>query len=150
MGTDFYPFQLGNFQCVSLCDGGLDYKLESMVKNAPRPDVEAALLAHGLPVQAIYTPYAYLFVDTGQQRVLVDMGAGDLLDTAGKLLQSMRSAGIAPDSIDSIFITHAHGDHVGGALDDKGEPVFSEATYYICKTEWDFWFSEQAVPQAGE
>jgi glyoxylase-like metal-dependent hydrolase (beta-lactamase superfamily II) len=150
MGTDFYPFQLGNFECVSLCDGVVDYKLESMVTNAPRTDVERALLAHNMPVQAISTPYAYLFVDTGQHRVLVDMGAGDLLPTTGKLLQSMRSAGITPESIDSIFITHAHADHVGGALNDKGEPVFTGATYYICKTEWDFWFSERAAKQAGD
>jgi glyoxylase-like metal-dependent hydrolase (beta-lactamase superfamily II) len=150
MEMEFYPFQLGNFECVSLCDGVVEYKLESMVTNAPRTDVEAALLAHNLPIQAIYTPYAYLFVDTGQHRVLVDMGAGDLLPTAGKLLHSMRSAGITPESIDSIFITHAHGDHVGGALNDKGEPVFSRATYYICKKELDFWFSEQAAKQAGD
>ena len=65
-------------------------------------------------------------------------------------LDSMHSAGIRPESIDSIFITHAHGDHVGGALDDKGAPVFTEATYYICKTEWDFWFSDQAMTRAGE
>ena len=150
MGANFYTFQLGNFECVSLFDGVADYKLDSMVANAPRTDVEAALLAHHMPIQAISTPYAYLFVDTGDHRVLVDMGAGDLSPTTGNLLQSMRSAKITPESINSIFITHAHPDHVGGALDEKGEPVFFGATYYICKTEWDFWFSENATKQAGD
>ena len=149
MRTDYYTFHLGNCVCVSLCDGGMDYKLESMVKNAPRSDVEAALLAHDMPATEIYTPYAYLFVQAGQHRVLVDMGAGDLADTTGNLLHSMRSAGIAPESINSVFITHAHPDHVGGMLNGQGKPVFSQATYYICKAESDFWFSEQAPTQAG-
>lgn len=150
MSADFYTFQLGNCDCVSLYDGVADYKLESMINNAPRTDVEAALLAHNLPVQMISTPYAYLFVKTGDHQVLVDMGAGDLLPTTGKLLRSMYSAGITPESIDSIFITHAHPDHVGGALNEKSEPVFTGATYYICKTEWDFWFSDNAVKLAGD
>lgn len=150
MRADFYPFQLGNCDCVSLYDGVADYKLELMVTNAPRMDVEAALLAHHMPVQAISTPYAYLFVNTGDHQVLVDMGAGNLLPTTGKLLDSMHSAGITPESIDSIFITHAHPDHVGGALNEKGEPLFTGATYYICKTEWDFWFSDNTAIPGGD
>ncbi len=150
MNGGYYRFRLGDNECVSLWDGDVDYELEAMVVNAPRSDVAAALQAHGLPTEVITTPYGYLYVVADKHKVLVDMGAGDLLSSTGKLLSSMRSAGIAPESIDSIFITHAHGDHVGGALDDKGEPVFAGATYYICKTEWEFWFSDQATAQAGE
>ena len=147
---DYFSFPLGKFNCTSLLDGGVDYKLESMVVNAPRVDVEAALLAHNLPIDSIYTPYSYLYVDTGQHRVLVDMGAGDLAPTTGKLLHSMHSAGITPESIDSVFITHAHPDHVGGALNERGEPAFANADFYIWKEEWDFWFSEAAIRQAGD
>lgn len=150
MRDDYYRFQLGDSECVSLYDGSVDYELQSMVINAPRSNVAAALRAHGLPTEVITTPYAYLYVAAGKHKILVDMGAGNLLPATGKLLQSMRSAGIALESIDSIFITHAHPDHVGGALDDKGGPVFTGATYYICKTEWEFWFSDQAATQAGE
>jgi glyoxylase-like metal-dependent hydrolase (beta-lactamase superfamily II) len=150
MRTDYYRFQLGHSECVSLCDGSVDYELESMVTNAPRSDVVAALQANGLPTEVITTPYAYLYVESGKHKILVDMGAGNLLPTTGKLLDSMHSAEIRPESIDSIFITHAHGDHVGGALNEKGEPVYTGATYYICKTEWDFWFSDQAAKQAGD
>ena len=149
MDTEYYRFQLGSFECVSLYDGFHDYELEQMFTNVPRPDVEIALQAHGFSSKAVTTPFTFLYVNTGKHRILVDIGAGDLLPTTGKLLQNIHNAGITPDSIDSVFITHAHPDHGGGALNDKGEPVFAHANYYICRTEWDFWFSEQAAIQPG-
>ena len=146
---DYYRFQLGGHECVALYDGYHDHKLQNMVTNVARSEVEVALQAHGLPTQFITTPYTSLFVNTGAHRVLVDLGGGDVLDTTGNLLQNMHKAGIEPESIDSIFITHAHPDHVGGLLDAKGEPVFMQATYFISETEWDFWFSEEADVYPG-
>jgi glyoxylase-like metal-dependent hydrolase (beta-lactamase superfamily II) len=150
MRNDSYPFRVRSFECFALCDGGADYTLESMVTNAQRSDVEAYLQAHGLRTDLIPTPYTYLYVDTGEHKILVDMGAGDLFPTTGRLLQSIDQAGISPESIDSIFISHAHPDHVGGALNDQDELIFTNATYYICQNEWDFWFSEQAINQVSE
>jgi glyoxylase-like metal-dependent hydrolase (beta-lactamase superfamily II) len=150
MRNDSYPFRVGAFKCFALCDGGLEYTLESMVTNATRSEIETYLQTHGLPIKMIATPFTYLYVDTGHHKILVDMGAGNLFPTTGRLLQSMAQAGISPDSIDSIFISHAHPDHVGGALNDRGEPIFSNATYYICQNEWEFWFSEQAINQVAQ
>jgi glyoxylase-like metal-dependent hydrolase (beta-lactamase superfamily II) len=150
MNADFYRFRLGNYECVSLYDGHHDYKLEQMVTNAPQVDVEVALRAHGFSPEFVTTPFTFLYVNTGKNRILMDIGAGNLLPTTGKLLHNMQRAGIAPESIDSIFITHAHPDHIGGVLDDLGRPIFTHATYYICRLEWDFWFSEQATSQGWE
>jgi hypothetical protein len=49
-----------------------------------------------------------------------------------------------------VIITHAHPDHVGGTLDDEGQPVYPNARYYIWKDEWNFWFSEMAFTKAPE
>jgi glyoxylase-like metal-dependent hydrolase (beta-lactamase superfamily II) len=150
MKNDYFRFQLGNDECVSLYDGYHDYDLEQMIANVPRPEVESALQAHGLSTQVLTTPFTSLYVDTGKYKVLVDAGAGDLSTTTGKLMKSMLNAGITPESIDIILITHAHPDHIGGLLDDKGTPIFTQATYYLRKVEWDFWFSDEATAQAGE
>lgn len=148
--ASYHRFQVGSFECVCLSDGYHDYKLEQMFANAPRLAIETALQAHGLSPDAVYTPYTYLYVNTGQHKILVDTGAGNIFPTTGNLLQNIEKAGIILQSIDAIFITHAHPDHVGGVLDEHGEAVFSQATYYISKSEWDFWFSDRAAVMAGD
>jgi glyoxylase-like metal-dependent hydrolase (beta-lactamase superfamily II) len=137
MSVGSYHFRLGDFGCVSISDGTLDYSLEHFFINAPKAEAEAALRDHGLPTDGIITPYTYLVVQTGEHRVLVDMGAGHLGENTGQMVANMRAAGIDPAGIDAVFITHAHPDHVGGALDAQGQLVYPNAHYYIWKGEWD-------------
>ena len=150
MNTGSYQFQLGDFECVSLSDGSLDYPLENFFANVPMEQVKEALRQRDLPTDYITTPYTYLYADTGQHRVLVDMGAGNLGPRTGQLLANMQSAGIDPGTVDAVLITHAHPDHIGGALDDAGRPVYANAQYYIWQEEWDFWFSEEAFDKTPE
>jgi glyoxylase-like metal-dependent hydrolase (beta-lactamase superfamily II) len=150
MSTGSYRFGLGDFGCVSLSDGSVDYPLKNFFANVPVEQVEEALRQRDLPLDYVTTPYTYLFVDTGEHQVLVDMGAGRLTPRTGRLLQSMRGAGIDPAEIDTVMITHAHPDHVGGTLDDDGKPMYANAHYYIWKDEWEFWFSELATVKTPE
>jgi len=128
----------------------MDYPLQNLFANVPKVQIEEILQQRNLPIDFITTPYTFLYLNTGEQGVLVDMGAGDLAPTTGKLLQNMRAAGIYPTDIDTVIITHAHPDHIGGTLDDQGQPIYVNARYYIWKGEWDFWFSEIAFSKTPE
>ena len=146
----YYPFKLGNFECMCLSDGGYNYPPQNFFANVSKEQVENLLRQRNLPINRVWTPYTYLSVYTGDHQVLVDMGAGDLFETTGKILQNMDVAGIDPADIDSIFITHAHPDHIGGTLDKAGNPVYTNARYFIWKDEWEFWFSDTAAEKASE
>ena len=162
MQTGRYRFPLGGFQCVSISDGTFNYPLESFFANVPREQVEEVLRRHNLPTDRVTTPYTCLFVDTGQHRVLIDTGAGNLGAAAptmfpsvdhtttvtGTLLGHLEAAGIEPSTVDTVIITHAHPDHVGGTLDDGGALVFANARYVVARDEWEFWTSAVAADQA--
>jgi glyoxylase-like metal-dependent hydrolase (beta-lactamase superfamily II) len=150
MCTGSYRFALGAFECISLSDGSLDYPLKNFFANVPLERIEEALRRRDLPTDYITTPYTYLYVDTSAHRVLVDMGAGHLGPRTGKLVENMQAAGIRPADIDTVVITHAHPDHIGGTLDDTGNPIYANARYYIGKAEWEFWWSEMAYEKAPE
>lgn len=166
MNAAYYHHQLGGFDCIALGDGLVNYPVASFFANALQLDVAAALHQHGQRADQVAAPYTCLFVDTGPHRVMIDLGAGNLgahaaqifpgLDhttsSTGTLVANLRAAGYSPCDVDTVIITHAHPDHVGGALDADGSLVFSGARYFIGQTEWDYWMSEAsagtAIPMA--
>jgi glyoxylase-like metal-dependent hydrolase (beta-lactamase superfamily II) len=66
----------------------------------------------------------------------------------GLLLKNLRAAGLEPSESDTVIITHAHPDHVGGTLDETGGLVFPDANYFISGEEWEFWNSDEATTKA--
>ncbi len=160
MNTDVYRFKLGDFQCIAVSDGIHTYAPPTfpppaifLFTNAPRERLEQTLREHNLyPEQWTewVSPYICLAVDTGEHRVLVDTGANGLDPNTGKLLQNLKAAGIAPEDIDTVIITHGHPDHIGGNTDSEGRPAFPNAKYVMWQDEWDFWTSEQAETKLDE
>jgi glyoxylase-like metal-dependent hydrolase (beta-lactamase superfamily II) len=144
----YHSFRVGTFHCVSASDGYFQYSIPLMFGHAPADEVEHALREHGADPEHIISPYACLFVDTGRHRVMIDVGAGAMAPTTGLLRQSLRAASIDPESIDTVIITHLHPDHVGGSTEPDGSLTFPNATYYVTRPEWDFWWSSHAFEQA--
>lgn len=74
--------------------------------------------------------------------ILIDTGPGQ------KLKENLNSLGTAPELIDAVLITHAHGDHIGGLL-DNGKPVFKNADLYFSSAEHDYWKSLSGTGNAS-
>jgi glyoxylase-like metal-dependent hydrolase (beta-lactamase superfamily II) len=57
----------------------------------------------------------------------------------GKLLDNLRAAGITPEQIDLVAVTHAHCDHCWGLVDERGNRVFPNAQVAVSETDLKFW-----------
>jgi len=151
MTSDIYRFRVGTSQCIAVSDGTFAYPDQSFFVNAPRKRLEQVFREHEVQQGAITTPWTCLFIDTGQQRVLVDTGGGpvgaSMVPSIGKLLPNLQAEGIAFGGIDIVILTHGHPDHIGGNTDSEGKPTFPKARYVMWKDEWEFWMSEPNLAQ---
>lgn len=94
-----------------------------------------------------------LIVETPNRRIVVDTCLGN--DKQGRsvpawnnlhtdFLDRLTAAGYPPDSIDTVFCTHMHVDHVGWntqLVDGKWAPTFKNARYVFVKPEYDHWLA---------
>jgi len=94
------------------------------------------LRAAGAPTDRITLSVNELLVRTGHRLLLIDTGLGPKMH--GTLLESLHEAGIKPAAITDVLITHSHGDHTGGLLDDAGRLAFPKATIRMSSAEWEF------------
>lgn len=79
----------------------------------------------------------------GGKTVLIDTGAGKrMYPSLGLLAQNLRAAGVAPESVDTVLLTHLHGDHMHGLIDEEGVAVFPNAEVVLHETEAAFWIGK--------
>lgn len=144
--------ELGAARVTTLRDGSAVRPLDaSFVKNASLAEVQAALAEAGLPTDKVEIPFSPLLVELGGQRILFDAGNGEFgATTAGKLLAHMSQAGIDPQSITAVVISHFHGDHINGLRNKAGEWVFPNAKIFVPKAEWTWWMDDARMAAAPE
>jgi glyoxylase-like metal-dependent hydrolase (beta-lactamase superfamily II) len=65
------------------------------------------------------------------------------------MLDNLRAAGYRPEEVDTIIITHLHGDHVGG-LSKDGKMVFPNATLFVDQKDVSYWLNESNEAGAPE
>lgn len=87
--------------------------------------------------QFFFTP---TLVNTGESLILFDTG-----QTPEAIVAAVEAAGYAPGDVDTVILTHMHGDHIGGLM-TAGTPTFANASYVTGQVEFDAW---KAAPSEG-
>lgn len=131
--------RIGELTGMALRDGGLDFPNDNKILGVGRTkeEVAAVLTAAGLPGDKLSLTISPLLVRAADRTLLFDAGAGTSFGpSAGGLARSLGDAGIAVDGITDIFISHGHGDHVGGLVDTAGALTFPNATIHLSSAEW--------------
>jgi glyoxylase-like metal-dependent hydrolase (beta-lactamase superfamily II) len=134
MTNSFYKFKLGDFECSVINDG----KISAPVEN-PGPGPQKNSFRY------MQIDILTLLIKTKNKTLLLDTGwgtANQMEPQAGLTLRNLKSAGISPEEIDAVIISHGHIDHIGGTVDAGGNLTFPNARYYMCRKEWEFWTSD--------
>ena len=137
--ADVKPFTIGAFQAAALRDGGLSVPNDNKVLaiNKTKMEVADLLKTNGLSPETIDLSVQPLLVKTADKVLLFDTGAAGLFGpTMGKLPATMATAGIDPASVTDIFISHGHGDHVGGLVKADKTLAFPNAAIHISANEF--------------
>lgn len=103
-------------------------------------------LSSAYPDEPLWS-YNAALIRIGDQQILVDTGFGFTEGGPGKpMLSLLADAGTGPEEITTIVITHGHGDHIGGLLND-GAASFPNAELAVSKAEYEHWMSGNDSPQ---
>ena len=142
-GNGFYRFKIGDFQATVISDGYGPIPVGPIfAMNASEAELAPVLKANFMPpvIQVTNNP---LVVDTGRERILVDTGFGEKIGppfgSFPGLEENLRRAGITPESIDLVVISHCHLDHIGGLVAKSGAPAFPRGQFVFVDTEWNYW-----------
>jgi glyoxylase-like metal-dependent hydrolase (beta-lactamase superfamily II) len=146
----YYRMQLGQFEMTALYDGRIELDTQ-LLKNVQPADLDRLLKRFFVGNPKMATSVNAYLINTGTHLVLVDTGAGKLFgDSLGHIAKNIKAAGYDPSQVDTILITHMHGDHIGGLNDAEGKPVYPNANIFVAKAESDFWLSEENAEKAPD
>lgn len=153
----FHRFKVGAIECVAVNDGTvmLGGVQPTFAASASAEELNAALDRAFHPRDKAMLEFNAIALKLptaggGTETVLIDCGYGAAgLPNLGKIGANLRAAGITPESVSAIFISHAHGDHINGVLTKEGSLAYPNAKYFMSKVEHDFWTGNPDLSKVG-
>lgn len=136
LGTSLPQFnrvKLGAFEVTTLLAGNRTVENPQGIfgMNVSAEEFAKASAEARLPVDKAQFYFTPTLVNTGAELVLFDTGLNPQGITA-----ALAAAGYTPDQVDSVVITHSHGDHIGGLMDGS-TPTFPNARYVTGSAEFN-------------
>jgi glyoxylase-like metal-dependent hydrolase (beta-lactamase superfamily II) len=149
----FHRFKIGAMDATIVSDGPLTLHAPEKIFLGPEAAALGTVLAAaGQAPDRVRVEQNCLLLRTAGKQVLFDNGLGSEKlygPESGRLLDSLREAGIAPAEIDAVVLTHCHSDHCWGTMGDDGAPNFPNATLYLSQAELEFWTAETPGPRSA-
>jgi glyoxylase-like metal-dependent hydrolase (beta-lactamase superfamily II) len=133
-----YNFNVGSIRITALSDGTVPGDMHQLLRDTTEQRTDG-LLQKGFVTNPVEISINVFMFKLGTRLYLVDTGSGQLFPAGfgGKLLQSLAAAGVRPEQVTDILLTHAHDDHMGGLIHD-GALEFPNAIVHVAKADVDF------------
>ncbi len=130
----------------TICSLKIDgYKVSWIRDNASRKNNELKLFGE-VPAGLIDSLGIANGIPSSMSAVLLQCDTANVLFDAGLgmpgclLLSSLDSLGVKAETLDRVYLTHLHPDHIGGLM-ANGQKVFPNAKVYVAKAEYDAWMN---------
>lgn len=139
----FRMYHVGDVQVYSLIDGEREIPQRvGAVTNVAPEQVKTVLRAAGF-LNSSPSRFIVMAIKLRDQLVLIDSGTGGhpiYGPGAGRLMGSMAAAGLDPTAVKTILISHLHGDHIYGLMNnDTDAQVFPNAEIVVPAAEMNWW-----------
>jgi glyoxylase-like metal-dependent hydrolase (beta-lactamase superfamily II) len=142
----YHRLRVGGFEVTALLDGHLD--LPPALFDLPEAEAAALVEADFRPPGPLRTPVNAYAVNTGERLYLVDAGTNPGFSPGLAFLpEALAAAGLDPQAVDAVLLTHLHPDHAGGLVRD-GRRTFPNAELLVTEPEAAFWFDPATMAQA--
>ena len=128
-------FRLGEIEGATLLAGTAvreePHKIFGL--NVSDSEFAAVSAANFIPTDRARFYFTPTVVKTGKETILFDTGP----DSAGAIA-ALAEAGLGPQDVTRVVLTHMHGDHIGGLMTD-GVPTYPNAVYVTGVVEYEHW-----------
>jgi len=151
----FYRYKVGSTEVTVVTDGANRLPVtDDFVTNVKKEQVMAALAAAHMDPNVFVGPYNPIVINTGSKLALVDTGTGQAAFKAskgatGQFLINAKAAGIDVAAIDTVIISHYHGDHINGLLLADGSLAYPNAEILVPAAEHNYWMDDGEMSRAS-
>ena len=139
-------FSIGSFTVTTLLDGSSPREDPQSIfgMNVSPEEFAEVSEANFIPTDMAQFYFTPVLVEAGEDKILFDTGLGQ-----GGIQTALGEVGLTPEDITHVVITHMHGDHIGGLVQDGAE-IFTNAAYVTGQVEYDHWTGAAADTDGGQ
>ncbi len=147
----FYRYKVGDYELTQLSDGAATFPMpEHFITNRSKERaIQEAERLYLAPAGKITVPFSPVLINTGSKLILIDTGYGPNIGPfVGHLPANLRAAGVTPEQIDTVIISHVHPDHTNGLHNKDGSLTYPNAEIIIPDVDWAFWMDKSNAAKA--
>jgi glyoxylase-like metal-dependent hydrolase (beta-lactamase superfamily II) len=150
----FYRYKVGDIEITVVTDGSNTFKFaDNHVLNKSRDELNKALEAAYFPKDLITTPYNPIVVNTSGKLIVIDTGTGEAAyerskGVTGQFQTNLKAAGIDRNAVDTVIISHFHGDHINGLITPDKKLAYPNAEILVPAGDWKFFMDDGEMSRA--
>lgn len=151
----WYRYKIGSFEVTVATDGVARFKMaEDHVGNIKLDTVNAALAEVFMEKDMMTTPYNPVAINAGSKVLIIDTGTGEANykktnGIGGQFVTNLAASGIERSAVDTVIISHYHGDHINGLLMADGSLTYPSAEILVPAAEHKYWMDDGEMSRAS-